>query len=63
MTRIETKNYYTVEEIANILHRTISTVKSWIKHGEFSEKDVLVYEGNMFVKKTAVDEFKKRIVD
>lgn len=63
MARIETKNYYTVAEIAEMFHRTVSTIKSWVKYGDFSEKDVLIYEGDIYVKKSAVDEFKNRIID
>lgn len=63
MTRIETKNYYTVEEIAKMFHRTVSNIKSWIRYGDFSEKDVLIFEGNIYIKKKAVDEFKNRIID
>lgn len=63
MARIETKNYYTVEEIAKMFHRSVSTIKSWIRYGDFSEKDVLVFEGNTYVKKTAVNEFKNRIIN
>lgn len=63
MTRIETKNYYTAEEVAEMFHRTVSTIKSWVRYGDFQDKDVLIFEGQIYIKKTAVDEFKNRLID
>ena len=63
MARIETKNYYTVEEIAEMFHRTVSTIKYWVRCGDFNEMDVLRCEGNIYVKKKAVDDFKNSVID
>lgn len=63
MARIETGKFYTVDEIAKMFHRNKSTILSWVKHGDFDKKDVLVYQGETYVLKEAVDNFKSRIID
>lgn len=63
MTRIDTNNYYPVEEVAEMFGRTASTIKGWIKYGDFNQKDVLVYQGGTYILKKAVDTFKSRLID
>ena len=62
MARIETKNYYTIDEVAEMFNRTESTIKMWIKYGDISVDDVLVYMGETYILKTAIDTFKDRII-
>lgn len=63
MARIDTNNYYPVEEVAEMFGRTVSTIKGWIKYGDFKQEDVLVYQGNTYILKKAVDTFKSRLID
>lgn len=63
MARIDTNNYYPVEEVAVMFGRTVSTIKGWIKYGDFNQEDVLVYQGNTYILKKAVDTFKSRLID
>ena len=63
MARIETGKFYTVDEVAKMFHRTKSTILGWIKYGDFDKKDVLVYQGETYILKDAVDTFKSRLID
>lgn len=63
MARIDTNNYYTVEEVAKMFGRTVSTIKGWIKYGDFKEEDILVAKGDIYILKKAVDTFKSRLID
>lgn len=61
MARIETKNYYTVAEAADKLGISKFTLDKWI-FVEFDRNDILLYNGEYYIKKTAVEAFGNRIV-
>lgn len=63
MARIETGKFYHVDEVAKMFHRTKSTILSWVKYGDFDPMDVLVYQGETYILKEAVDTFKNRLID
>lgn len=63
MARIDTNNYYDLVEAAEILDRNVFTVRQWIKENMFDVKDVLVFEGEQYIKKSAVKGLQKMIAD
>lgn len=63
MAKIDTKNYYTIQEVADIFKRNVSTISSWIKYGDISSDDVLVYMNNTYISKKAIDTFKDRMIE
>ena len=62
MARIETGKFYHVSEVAEKFNRTESTIMAWIKYGDFDKNDILVYQGETYILKEAVDTFKKRLI-
>lgn len=63
MSRIDTNQYYTLEESAEFLNRNVFTVRQWVKEHMFDIKDVMVFEGQTLIKKTAVRDLYKVISD
>ena len=63
MARIDTSQYLDLESSAKILNRNIFTVRQWVKENMFDISDVIMFSGQIMIKRTAVQDLAKRLSD